>query len=165
MVEGEPSRDVFAMDVARFGDYCTRAYTRVKVIENYQRRFSISYPNEELPGGRPLDVTPAYDVWKQQNAVFGQGYGVEHVNYIAPPGKEPFEIPSFRRSNAFDVVAEECRAVRTAVGINEIHNFSKIFGDRTRSGIVVGSHHGRSHSQTRARFADPDAEPPRPAGR
>ena len=49
MVEGEPSRDVFAMDVARFGNYCTRAYTRVKVTENYQRRFSISYPNEELP--------------------------------------------------------------------------------------------------------------------
>ena len=125
MVEGEPSRDVFAMDVARFGDYCTRAYTRVKVTENYQRRFSISYPNEELPAGRPLDVTPAYDVWKQQNAVFGQGYGVEHVNYIAPPGEEPFEIPSFRRSNAFEVVAEECQSVRTAVGINEIHNFSK----------------------------------------
>nr|HPE61727.1 FAD-dependent oxidoreductase [Thiolinea sp.] len=47
MVEGEPSRDVFAMDVARFGTFCTRAYTRNKVIENYQKRFSISYPNEE----------------------------------------------------------------------------------------------------------------------
>ncbi len=49
MVEGEPSRDVFAMDVARFGDYCTKPYTRAKVTENYQRRFAISYPNEELP--------------------------------------------------------------------------------------------------------------------
>ena len=28
MIHGEPSRDVFAMDVARFGNYCTRAYTR-----------------------------------------------------------------------------------------------------------------------------------------
>ena len=50
MVEGAPSRDVFAMDVARFGDYCTRAYTRIKVTENYQRRFSISYPNALLSG-------------------------------------------------------------------------------------------------------------------
>ena len=72
-----------------------------------------------------MDVTPAYEIWKQQNAVFGQGYGVEHVNYFAPPGEEPFEIPTFRRSNAFSIVAEECKAVRTAVGINEIHNFSK----------------------------------------
>ena len=31
MIEGEPSRDIFAMDVARFGDWCTRPYTRAKV--------------------------------------------------------------------------------------------------------------------------------------
>ena len=113
------------MDVARFGDYCTRAYTRLKVTENYQRRFSIAYPNEELPAGRPLNVTPAYQIWKQQNAVFGQDFGMEHVNYFAPFGELAYESPTFRRSNAFDIVAEECRAVRTAVGINEIHNFSK----------------------------------------
>ena len=125
MIEGEPGRDVFAMDVARFGDWCTRAYTRVKVTENYQRRFAVSYPNEELPVGRPLNTTPAYGFWRDRNAVFGQGYGLEHVNYFAGSDEEAFEIPSFRRSNAFERVAEECNAVRTAVGINEIHNFGK----------------------------------------
>ena len=125
MVEGEPSRDVFAMDVARFGDYCTTSYARAKVIENYQRRFSVSYPNEELPAGRPLHTTPAYGIWKAQRAVFGQAYGMEAVNYFAPEGEPLFETPSFRRSNAFDTLAEECNAVRTAVGINEIHNFGK----------------------------------------
>jgi dimethylglycine dehydrogenase len=125
MIEGEPSSDVFAMDVARYGDYSTKTYTRVKVTENYQRRFAISYPNEELPAGRPLHATPAYGIWKAQRAVFGCAYGMETVNYFAPEGEEPFETPTFRRSNAFDVVAEECRAVREAVGINEIHNFGK----------------------------------------
>jgi len=125
MVEGEPSRDVFAMDVARFGDFCTRAYTRDKVRENYQRRFAISYPNEELPAARPAVTTPAYPMWKAENAVFGSGFGLEHVNYFAAEGEAPFETPTFRRSNAFDAVGEECRAVRTAVGINEIHNFGK----------------------------------------
>ncbi|MEM7194249.1 MAG: FAD-dependent oxidoreductase, partial [Pseudomonadota bacterium] len=127
MVDGEPSRDVFAMDVARFGDYCTHAFTRIKVRENYQRRFSVSYPNEELPAARPFHTTPAYGLWQQRNAVFGAAYGMEHVNYFAPEGEEPWEIPSFRRSNAFPTVAEECRAVREAVGINEIHNFSKFW--------------------------------------
>jgi dimethylglycine dehydrogenase len=125
LIEGEPSRDVFAMDVSRFGDYCTKSYTRLKVTENYQRRFSVSYPNEELPAARPFQTTPAYGIWQQQNAVFGSGYGMEHVNYFAPAGEEPYELPTFRRSNAFATVAEECSAVRTAVGINEIHNFSK----------------------------------------
>ena len=125
MIDGEASRDVFAMDVARFGDYCTKSYTRLKVRENYQKRFAVSYPNEELPAARPLDSTPAYGIWQQQNAVFGSSYGMEHVNYFAPVGEHPYEIPSFRRSNAFDTVAKECHAVRNAVGINEVHNFGK----------------------------------------
>ena len=125
MIEGEPSRDIFAMDVARFGNWCTRPYTRAKVRENYQRRFAVSYPNEELPAGRGLVTTPAYGVWAAGNAVFGAGYGLEHVNWFAPAGEPAFEQPSFRRSNAFEPVAQECRAVREAVGINEIHNFGK----------------------------------------
>lgn len=125
MVEGEPTRDVFAMDVARFGTYCTKPYTRATVIQNYQKRFSVPYPNDELPAGRPLKTTPAYGLWKAQNAVFGHGYGMEHVNYFAPVGEDPFEVPTFRRSNAFDVVGEECRAVRNGVGFNEVHNFGK----------------------------------------
>jgi len=125
MIEGEPSHDVFAMDVSRFGDYCTRPYTRIKVTENYQRRFAVSYPNEELPAARPLDTTPAYSAWAARGAVFGSAYGMEHVNYFAPEGEPRLETPSFRRSNAFAPTAAECRAVRTAVGINEIHNFGK----------------------------------------
>jgi dimethylglycine dehydrogenase len=125
MIEGEPSRDVFAMDVARFGDYCTKPYTRIKVRENYQRRFAVSYPNEELPAGRPLLTTPAYGLWREKRAVFGQAYGMEAVNYFAGEGEPLYETPSFRRSNAFERVGEECRAVRTAVGVNEIHNFGK----------------------------------------
>ena len=125
MVEGEPSRDVFAMDVARFGDWITPGYTRAKVRENYQRRFSVSYPNEELPAARPFQTTPAYGLWQARRAVFGAAYGMEAVNYFALEGEPLAETPSFRRSNAFAATAAECRAVREAVGINEVHNFSK----------------------------------------
>jgi dimethylglycine dehydrogenase len=125
MVEGEPERDVFAADVARFGDWITPGYTRAKVRENYQRRFSVSYPNEELPAARPFRTTPAYSIWKSQRAVFGAAYGMEAVNYFAPEGEPLHETPSFRRSNAFEATGAECRAVREAVGINEIHNFGK----------------------------------------
>jgi len=125
MIEGEPTRDIFAMDVARFGSYMTPALTRAKTRENYQRRFAIGYPNEELPAGRPFHTTPAYPIWKEQRAVFGSAFGMEHVNYFAPEGEPLWETPSFRRSNAFDAVGAECRNVRANVGINEVHNFSK----------------------------------------
>ena len=125
MIEGEPSRDIFAMDVARFGDWTTPAWTRARTRENYQRRFAIAYPNEELPAGRPFHTTPAHGVWKEHRAVFGSAFGMEHVNYFALPGEPLYETPSFRRSNAFAATARECHGVREGVGINEIHNFSK----------------------------------------
>ncbi len=125
MIEGETERDPRAMDVARFGRWTTPGYTVPKVIENYRNRFSVSYPNEELPAARPFRTTPMYDIWDNMNAVFGQTYGLEVVNYFALPGEPRYETPSFRRSNAWDAVRAEVQAVRTGVGINEIHNFGK----------------------------------------
>ncbi len=134
MIDGETERDVFALDVARFGSWTTPGYTLPKVIENYQKRFSVSYPNEELPAARPFRTTPAYDIQKEMGAVFGQQFGLEVANYFAS-GEEPrYETPSFRRSNAFEATGREVKAVREAVGINEVQNFGKFLvrGDGAR---------------------------------
>ncbi|QTN35827.1 GcvT family protein [Cognatishimia activa] len=125
MVEGECERDTSAMDCARYGDWITPGYTRPKVIENYQKRFSVAYPNEELPAARPFRTTPMYDIFTEMGAVWGHQYGLEVVNYFAEGDEPRFETPSFRRSNAFDATAREVKAVREAVGINEVHNFGK----------------------------------------
>ncbi len=125
MIEGETERDPRAMDVARFGTWTTPGYTVPKVTENYRRRFSVNYPNEELPAARPFRTTPMYDIWNEMGAVFGASYGLEVVNYFAPEGEARFETPSFRRSNAFAAAAAEVAAVRGAVGLNEVHNFGK----------------------------------------
>jgi dimethylglycine dehydrogenase len=125
MIEGECERDVTAMDVARFGKWITPGYTRPKVIENYQRRFSVSYPNEELPAARPHRTTPMYDIFSDLGAVWGQQFGLEVPNYFAKDGEPTFENPTFRRSNAFDATAREVYGVRNGVGINEVQNFGK----------------------------------------
>ena len=100
MIHGDPGFDVWAMDVARFGDWATMAYTNAKVRENYSRRFRIRFPNEELPAARPLRMTPVYDRLKAQGAVFGAAFGLEHALWFAPPGVEPVEDVTYRRSNA-----------------------------------------------------------------
>ncbi len=125
MTTGECERDVTAMDVGRFGAWITPGYTRPKVVENYQRRFSVSYPNEELPAARPHRTTPMYDIFSDMGAVWGQQFGLEVPNYFAQGDEPAFEEPSFRRSNAFAATAREVRAVRTGVGINELQNFGK----------------------------------------
>ena len=125
LVEGEPERDVFAMDVARFGRWITPGYTLPKVVENYQNRFSVTYPNEELRAARPFRTTPVHDILDGMGAVWGHQYGLEVPNYFATSDEPRFETPSFRRSNAFDATAREVRAVREGVGINEVQNFGK----------------------------------------
>ena len=125
MIDGEPDRDTLALDVARFGKWISPAYTLEKVVEFYRRRFSVVYPNEELPAARPLNTSPMHDIWDARNAVYGDQFGTEVVNYFAREGEERFETPSFRRSNAWQATEEEVHAVRNAVGINEIQNFGK----------------------------------------
>ncbi len=125
MVDGDPGFDVWAMDVARYGEWARPAYTHAKVKENYSRRFSITFPNEELPASRPLRRTPVYDRLKKNNAVFGATYGLEHALWYQEPGKPPVEEVTFKRSNSFAAAARECAAVRTAVGLIEISSFAK----------------------------------------
>ncbi len=125
MIDGEPGFDVWAMDVARFGDWATMAYTNAKVRENYSRRFRIRFPNEELPDARPLRMTPIYSRLKTNGAVFGAAFGLEHALWFAPPGSEAREDVTYRRSNAHGPVGEECRAVRGAVGLSETSSFAK----------------------------------------
>ncbi|RWQ60854.1 FAD-dependent oxidoreductase [Mesorhizobium sp.] len=125
MVHGDPGFDVWGMDVARFGEWATLRYTNAKVRENYSRRFSIRFPNEELPAARPAQTTPLYDTMLANNAVMGDSWGLETPLWFAPKGTEPKDIVSFHRSNDFGPIGEEVRATREKVGVTEIANFAK----------------------------------------
>jgi dimethylglycine dehydrogenase len=125
MTDGDPGADIWAMDVSRYGDWATLAYTNAKVRENYSRRFRIRFPNEELSAARPLRTTPIYERLQSEHAVFGDYCGLEHPLWFAPTQAEAHEDITFRRSNAHPYVAAECQAVRQAVGLLEISNYGK----------------------------------------
>jgi dimethylglycine dehydrogenase len=123
ILNGDPGFDVWAMDVARFGDWASKAYTNAKVRENYSRRFSIRFPNEELPAGRPLRTSPIYDRLRSRGAQFGAAAGLEVPLWLAPEGvRDEF---SWHRSTDFDAVGEEVRAARCSVGLSETTGFAK----------------------------------------
>ena len=125
IIHGEVERDPRGFDVSRFGTWTTPGYTVPKVIENYQMRFSVSYPNEERPAARPFRTTPMYDTFTEMRAVWGAQYGLEVPNYFALPGEPVYENPTFKRSNAWEATRQEVMAVRAGVGINEVQNFGK----------------------------------------
>lgn len=124
MIEGETEEDIFGMDVARFGSYAeNRNYIREKTGQFYSRRFVMTYPNEQLWEARPLKMSPAYESMTAAGAKWGEMYGLEIPIYFAPETFE--ETPTLRRSNAFDIIGEECRRVRDGVGIIDITGFSR----------------------------------------
>ncbi|WP_224826722.1 FAD-dependent oxidoreductase [Cognatishimia sp. MH4019] len=124
MIHGEPEADVYGMDVARYGVWAeNKQYIKETTGQFYTRRFVMTYPNEQLPAGRPIKTAPAHADMTAAGALWGQSWDLEVPLYFAEPGFE--ETPSLKRSNAFDIVARECKAVRETVGLLDITGFSR----------------------------------------
>ena len=124
MIHGEPEADVYGMDVARYGGFAeNKRYIRETTGQFYSRRFVMTYPNEQLPAGRPLKMAPAHDAMTEAGCKWGVSWDLEVPLYFAPKGFE--ETPTLKRSNAHDIVAQECRAIREGVGLLDITGFSR----------------------------------------
>ena len=124
MIHGEAEADVFGMDVARYGAFAeNKEYIKQTTGQFYSRRFVMTYPNEQLPAGRPLKMAPAHDAMDASGAVWGNSWDLEVPLYFATPDFK--ENPSLKRSNAFEIVAEECKSVRKDVGLLDISGFSR----------------------------------------
>ena len=150
IVEGEPTIDMLGVDPRRFGPYADAGYLIEKNEEAYAKVFTVHYPDEERAAARPLRQTPCYSRMKDLGAVFGSVYGWERPNWFAPQGyalseaelakpdvllnenhpavgvgEKPREKWSFRRSNYFQFVGEECRNVHENVGLMDMSAFAK----------------------------------------
>ncbi|MFQ5936843.1 MAG: FAD-dependent oxidoreductase, partial [Acidiferrobacterales bacterium] len=125
IVEGESGIDMLAVDPRRFGAYANKSYTKLKNEEGYEHVFIIHYPDEERPAARPAKTSPCHERLAAHGAVWGQRYGWERPNWFAPKGVEPKDVWSFRRSNYFEHVGNECRLVREGVAIIDITSFTK----------------------------------------
>jgi dimethylglycine dehydrogenase len=150
IVEGEPTIDMLGVDPRRFGPYADTGYLMEKNEEAYAKVFTVHYPDEERAAARPLRQTPCYGRMKDLGAVFGSVYGWERPNWFAPQGyglseadlaqpdvllnenhpavslgEKPREKWSFRRSNYFRFVGDECRNVHENVGLMDMSAFAK----------------------------------------
>jgi dimethylglycine dehydrogenase len=124
MIDGEASTDIYGLDIARYGAFASnREYIKQTTGEFYARRFVMTYPNEQLPAGRPLKMTPSFDAMTAAGCHWGNSWGLEIPLYFAPSGFE--EKPTLKRSNTFDIVGAECRTVREDVGLLDIASFSR----------------------------------------
>jgi glycine/D-amino acid oxidase-like deaminating enzyme len=85
IVNGEPSLDIWHMDIRRFGrQYRSQRYTLARATEVYATYYDIRYPNEERHAGRPLRLSPAYARLVELGASFGEKSGWERANWFEP---------------------------------------------------------------------------------
>ncbi|GGC02657.1 dehydrogenase [Marivita lacus] len=122
IIEGEMQYDMFAWDVARFGDWADAKFTKARVGDQYAHRFKIHFPGEERDAGRPVRTRPAYEMQRDMGAVFGLNYGWEHPLYFS---KDVTDSAGFTRQPWWDVVGHEARTLRESAGIIDISNFAK----------------------------------------
>ncbi|MCP4142480.1 MAG: FAD-dependent oxidoreductase [Chloroflexi bacterium] len=123
MMHGASEINMVGVDPRRFGPYADMEYARAKSHQDFTFMYQLHLPGEERPAGRPARTSPLYEKLKDKGANFAQGFGWERPKWFSLDGRE--EEKSFRRNNIFEVVGDECRAVRERVGVLDLSSFTK----------------------------------------
>ena len=124
IITGEPHLDIFSWDLARFGSWADKNFTKARVKDQYSNRFAIHFPNEERTAGRPVRTRPVYSTQKELGAVFGLNYGWEHPLWFSNELNTE-DTNGFSRQNWHEPVGIECNMLRNSVGVIDISNFAK----------------------------------------
>ncbi len=123
MVHGDAEINMAGVDPRRFGRYAPGAYTAAKSRQDYEHMYALHLPGEERPASRKARITPLYDVLARRGAVYTEANGWERPKWFSLDGRA--EETGFRHNNTFEVVAQECRAVRERVGVLDLSSFAK----------------------------------------
>jgi len=130
IVAGEPSFDVWHMDINRFGrQYRSPSYTLKRTVEAYQRYYDIPYPGVQREAGRPLRVSPVYAWHIRHGAQFGEKAGWERVDWYdgnAPHGDESLRPRGWAGRYWSPAVAAEHLGTRDGAGLFDESSFAKI---------------------------------------
>jgi 4-methylaminobutanoate oxidase (formaldehyde-forming) len=130
IVAGEPSLDVWAMDIRRFGaHYRSPSYTLKRAKEVYETYYDIRYPGHERRAGRPLRTSSAYAWHKEHGAAFGEKSGWERVNWYecnAAAGDESLRPRGWAGMHWSPAIGAEHRAAREAAALFDESSFAKL---------------------------------------
>jgi glycine cleavage system aminomethyltransferase T/glycine/D-amino acid oxidase-like deaminating enzyme len=127
---GEPSLDLWHMDVRRFGaQYRSPSYSVARIRETYETYYDIKYPAHERQAGRPLRMSPAYDWHRRHDAAFGEKSGWERVNWYesnAAAGDGSLRPRGWAGMHWSPAIGAEHLACRSGAALFDETSFSKI---------------------------------------
>ena len=123
ILHGDSEINMTGFDPRRLGIYADADYARSKGFQDYGMTYATPMPGEELPAGRPQRFSPLYETLKGKGGVFTETFGWERPKWYSLDGRE--EDYSYYRNNVFEVVRDECMAVRERVGVLDLSGFAK----------------------------------------
>jgi glycine cleavage system aminomethyltransferase T/glycine/D-amino acid oxidase-like deaminating enzyme len=130
IIQGEPSMDVWEMDIRRFGaHFRSPSYTLKRATEVYETYYDIRYPGHERQAGRPLRTSSAYPWHQEHGAAFGEKSGWERVNWYdsnAPAGEESLRPRGWAGMHWSPAIGAEHRATRERAGLFDESSFAKL---------------------------------------
>ena len=126
IIEGEPSLDIWPLDIRRFGPYHkSRSYNVERTREIYGKHYTIHWPHEEHDSARGIRRSPLYYLLKDKGAVYGAKYGWERANWFAPEGSDHKDDLTFEIPKWFEHVAAEHKNARENVVLIDQSSFCK----------------------------------------
>ncbi|MXY89991.1 MAG: FAD-dependent oxidoreductase [Gammaproteobacteria bacterium] len=123
ILHGDSEINMTGFDPRRFGVFADADYMRARGRQDYGMTYATVPPGEELPAARKLRKSPLYDKLRAGGCVFTETFGWERPKWFSTDGRD--EEYSFRHNNVFELVREECMAVRERVGILDLSGFAK----------------------------------------
>ncbi len=130
ILAGEPTMDVWEMDIRRFGPHFrSPSYTLKRATEVYETYYDIRYPGHERQAGRPLRVSSAYGWHVEHGARFGEKSGWERVNWYdsnAANGDESLRPRGWAGMHWSPAIGAEHRATRERAGLFDESSFAKL---------------------------------------
>jgi dimethylglycine dehydrogenase len=123
MVHGQAEINMREFDPRRFGDWATKDFTTEVSVADYHHMYYCYKPGEQHAVGRNLRKSALHDSLAKHGAQFQQLFGWERARWYDRAGKG--EDYSYRRSNWWNAVREECLAVRERVGLMDLSTFAK----------------------------------------
>ena len=117
--------DLFPWDLARFGNWASKPFTKARAFDQYSHRFKIHFPYEERGAGRPMKTRPAYERQKALGAVFGLSYGYEHPLWFAGEGVERAKTMDSNGKTVSNRLRLNVRRCARQSGVIDVSNFAK----------------------------------------
>ena len=124
MMHGQTELNMASLDSRRFGKWADREYCITKAIESYEVMYTEVASNENRHHGRVKRASPLFSLLNEKGAIHNVVAGYEKPLWFKTKERQSEQL-TWMRSDAHEVIADECKAVQNDAGIIDISGSSK----------------------------------------